>query len=310
MDSLRAFEAHLNQRKLSPLTVRAYVADTQAFIDFLASRGQEFSWDRIGRSELRLFLSELALDHSARTLARKLGSLRSFFGYLSSKGVRVDNPAAAIKMPRLPEHLPVVLSAEVAERLMDATETEIVPTEARAAAVMARESAILELLYSAGLRVSELAALPLHAVELESGRLRILGKGKKERFVPLGAVARARLVAYLGVRALLAHPKTGIVDSDRVFVSTRGRPLHPRRIQELVHRLGAEVIGRPDLHPHALRHSCATHMLEGGADLRALQDMLGHESIATTQRYTHLSVQKLAAVYDAAHPLAHVRRHV
>jgi integrase/recombinase XerC len=167
-----------------------------------------------------------------------------------------------------------------------------------------RDSALLEVLYGGGLRVSELAQLDLAAVSLGDKSVRVLGKGKKERVVPLGSKAEEALRAYLSRRVELRHPKTGAQDPAAVFLGQTGRRLGVRWVQKLVRRYGALGAGRPDLHPHALRHSCATHMLEGGADLRAIQEMLGHSSLSTTQRYTHLSLDRLLEVYDKSHPLA------
>jgi len=167
-----------------------------------------------------------------------------------------------------------------------------------------RDTLLLELLYGSGLRVSELIGLDLVSIDSAQAELRVIGKGDKERIVPLGEKALEALEAYLPRRAELRHPKSGYQDPAALLLGRRGRRLGVRWVQELVRRYGALGSGRPDLHPHALRHSCATHMLEGGADLRAIQEMLGHSSLSTTQRYTHLSLDQLIRVYDQAHPLA------
>jgi integrase/recombinase XerC len=171
-----------------------------------------------------------------------------------------------------------------------------------------RDAAALELLYGCGVRVSELVALDLADISLEGAELRVLGKGGKERIVPLGSKAADALGGYLAERGRLRHPKTGHLDENALLLGRGGRRLTTRWIQKLVKRYGALGAGRPDLHPHALRHSCATHMLEGGADLRAIQEMLGHASLSTTQRYTHLSLDQLLSVYDRAHPLSKQKR--
>ncbi len=170
-----------------------------------------------------------------------------------------------------------------------------------------RDRALLEVLYGAGLRVSELCGLDLGSIDLTRGSVRVIGKGDKERIVPLGAAAVSAITTYLQERARLADPTTGDLDPRALFLSKRGKRLGVRRVQTLVHRYGALGAGRADLHPHALRHTCATHLLDGGADLRAIQKMMGHASLATTQRYTHVSIDHLVKVYDAAHPLARRR---
>jgi integrase/recombinase XerC len=172
-----------------------------------------------------------------------------------------------------------------------------------------RDALALELLYGSGLRVSELASLDLEQIALEAAEVRVLGKGRKERIVPLGSKALLALDAYLPRRAELGHPKTRALDPKALLLSRLGKRLGVRWLQALVKRYGALGTGRADLHPHALRHSCATHMLEGGADLRAIQEMLGHSSLSTTQRYTHVSLDQLLAVYDRAHPLANGQGH-
>jgi integrase/recombinase XerC len=171
-----------------------------------------------------------------------------------------------------------------------------------------RDRAFLELLYGSGLRVSELAALNLEAVNLRACEVRVLGKGSKERIVPISGKALEALEAYLARRSELRHGRSGFQDAQALLLTRRGLRLGVRRIQTLVQRYGALGAGRPDLHPHALRHSCATHLLEGGADLRVIQELLGHSSLSTTQRYTHVSLDQLLTVYDKAHPLARAKR--
>jgi len=170
-----------------------------------------------------------------------------------------------------------------------------------------RDRLILELLYGGGLRVHELAALDRDALALEAGSLAVLGKGRKERRVPVGRACQAAYDDYLEARPLLCHPKTGAQDPRALLLSQHGRRLGIRQIQNLVKRHGQAGAGRPDLHPHALRHTCATHMLEGGADVRVIQEFLGHQSLSTTQRYTHLSIERLLLVYDESHQLAVAR---
>jgi integrase/recombinase XerC len=178
------------------------------------------------------------------------------------------------------------------------------PTDDAEQARFHRDRLILELLYGCGLRVHELAALDRQALQLDLGTVSVLGKGRKERRVPVGRACMAAHDAYLAWRPQLCHPTTGAQDPQALLLSRYGRRLGIRQIQNLVRQYGALGAGRSDLHPHALRHTCATHMLEGGADIRVIQEFLGHQSLSTTQRYTHLSIERLLRVYDESHPLA------
>jgi integrase/recombinase XerC len=205
--------------------------------------------------------------------------------------------------------MPAFLGVDAAREVMRAPRESPVASGGSelAEAERLRDAVLLELLYGSGLRVSELTSLDLDQLSLEGQEVRVRGKGRKERLVPVGSRALAAVREYLAVRHRLCHPKTGFIDSKALLLTRRGTRLGTRRVQALVKAYGAVAAGRPDLHPHALRHSCATHMLDGGADLRAIQDLLGHSSLSTTQRYTHLSLQQLMRVYDAAHPLARRR---
>jgi len=232
-------------------------------------------------------------------VARKLAAIRSFLRHLIRKGELDANVADLVSTPRVHRRMPVFLSAESAAEVVEAPRHGAQPEPFRL-----RDEALLEVLYGSGLRVSELAGLDLVDLSLPERSVRVVGKGRKERIVPLGGKAAAAVERYLGVRDALRDPKTGSLDRAALFVGRRGRRVGVRWIQKLSHRYGALGTGRPDLHPHALRHSCATHMLEGGADLRAIQEMLGHASLSTTQRYTHLSLDRLLEVYDRSHPLA------
>jgi integrase/recombinase XerC len=204
--------------------------------------------------------------------------------------------------------LPTFLSAEDAALVLEAPRADNTGARRAEDAVMLRDRALLELLYAAGLRVSEACGLDIGSLALGERAVRVMGKGRKERLAPFGAKCEEALARWLAVRAELTHPRTGFLDPRAVFVSTRGRRLGPRAAQLIVRRYGIAGVGRGDLHPHALRHTCATHLLDGGADLRAIQEMLGHSSLSTTQRYTHVSVAHLMTVYDAAHPLARLAK--
>ena len=299
--SLGRFERHLaDERRMSPHTVSAYGRDLRAFANFARERlGKSLSVERVDRPLLRAYLGSIAESRSATTIARKLASLRAFFAYLERYAGLRKNPAALLASPRLRRKLPKFLNAEAAAEVMQAPDAKSDGPE------RARDTAMLELLYGSGLRVSELVGLNLADVALGTRELRVLGKGRKERLVPLGSKALSALNRCIESRRELLN---GAPDSGAVFLSRRGRRISVRWVQALVRRYGILGAGRPDLHPHALRHSCATHMLEGGADLRAIQELLGHSSLSTTQRYTHVSMDQLLSVYDRAHPLAHAKK--
>ncbi len=226
--------------------------------------------------------------------------MRTFYRFLMRKGLARQNPAASLKTPRVKKTLPRFLTVDDAFRVVEAPKED----RARAEPLALRDAAILELLYAAGLRVSELAGLRLGDLDRGARRVRVLGKGGKERVAPYGGAAERALDAYLAARPRL-RKKGGAQHPDALFLGRFGTPLTARQVQNIVQRYGALGAGRGDLHPHALRHSCATHLLDAGADLRSIQELLGHASLSTTQRYTHVSVDRLMEVYDRAHPMAH-----
>jgi integrase/recombinase XerC len=298
---VQRFREHLaSERRASPHTVSAYVRDVTALTDYVRERrGPAPRLDDIDKLMLRTFLGELSRAVSPSTIGRKLASVRAFFGWLEREGLVRKSPAAALASPKLRRKLPTFLGPDAAAEVMRVPlETAVSPAE------RVRDAALLEVLYGCGLRVSELVGLDLDHVAFEREEVRVLGKGKKERLVPLGTKAREAILAYLEQRPELKNERTGKQDDRALFLGRRGTRLGVRRVQTLVHRYGALGAGRSDLHPHALRHTCATHLLEGGADLRAIQELLGHSSLATTQRYTHVSLDQLMRVYDRAHPLA------
>lgn len=288
------------ERRMSPHTAAAYRRDLEQLAVYVRGPRQRAASPKdVTKLVLRAFLGELAKELGAASIARKLAAIRSFFRYLIRKGDLEASPADLVSTPRVHRRLPVFLNAESAAEVVEAPRHTPAPEPFRL-----RDEALLEVLYGCGLRVSELAGLDLRDVSLPERIVRVVGKGRKERIVPLGGKAAAAVERYLGARDHLRDPKTGGLDASALFVGRRGRRVGVRWIQKLLHRYGALGTGRPDLHPHALRHSCATHMLEGGADLRAIQEMLGHASLSTTQRYTHLSLDRLLEVYDRSHPLA------
>ncbi len=296
------FTEHLvGQRRSSRHTVSAYRSDLDQLATFVRSRSEgALSPKDIDKLTLRAWLGELSRSRSAGTIARKLASVRAFFRHLAREGEVSENPAELLATPKVRRKLPAFLSVDAAAQVMDAPQ----PNSRTNPSEEARDRLMLELLYGSGVRVSELAGLDLQSFSLEQNELRVLGKGDKERIVPIGSRARAAFDNYLPLRAALKHPKSAQQDPRALLLTRRGTRLGVRRVQILVQRYGALGAGRPDLHPHALRHTCATHMLEGGADLRAIQEMLGHSSLSTTQRYTHVSLEQLLGVYDRAHPLA------
>ncbi|WP_437694401.1 tyrosine recombinase XerC [Sorangium sp. So ce176] len=250
---------------------------------------------------LRSWLGSLARTHAPASIARKVGAARALLRYLERRGEVDKNAAAQLALPKIRRPLPTFLDVDAAAEVME------IPGADTAEGL--RDRAILETLYGAGLRVSELCGLDLAHVDRQPSKasVRVVGKGDKERIVPLGSHALAAIERYLERRAELADPTTGARDPRALFLSRRGARIGVRRVQTLVQRYGALGAGRADLHPHALRHTCATHLLDGGADLRTIQKLLGHASLATTQRYTHVSIDHLLKVYDAAHPMARKR---
>ena len=300
--ALRRFGAHLaGEKRASPHTVSAYVRDLEALAAFIRTRQPNgASLASLDKFTLRAWLGEVAKGVAPPTIARKISSVRALCDYLTRTGEMRSNPSATLASPKLRRKLPRFLAPEAAAEVMTAP---LLQTTGRDVAHL-RDALALELLYGSGLRVSELASLDLLQISIPEAELRVLGKGRKERIVPLGSKSLEALEAYLPRRAELAHPKSGRYDEQALLLGQLGKRLSVRWLQALVQRYGALGAGRSDLHPHALRHSCATHMLEGGADLRAIQEMLGHSSLSTTQRYTHVSLDQLLAVYDRAHPMA------
>jgi integrase/recombinase XerC len=292
------------ERRSSPHTVSAYRRDLGGLVTFLRDKlEREPRLSDVTRLTLRAWLGTLAEALSPASIARKLSSVRALYVFLGRSGEVRENPAALIQSPKLSRGLPLVLRPEAAAEVIEVT----LPLGDRDVEQL-RDRVILELLYGSGLRVSELGALDLEAVNVRACEVRVLGKGRKERIVPMSGKALEALEQYLPRRAELAHPRTGLLDGKALLLTRRGQRLGVRRVQALVSRYGALGAGRPDLHPHALRHSFATHLLEGGADLRVIQELLGHSSLATTQRYTHVSLDQLLTVYDKAHPLARAKR--
>ncbi|MCL2725906.1 MAG: tyrosine recombinase XerC [Polyangiaceae bacterium] len=299
----REFVMHLaNERRAPSNTVLAYGRDLDALLKFIAA--QPDAERELDVYVLRAWLGELTRTCKPSSIARKIASIRAFCRWMKKNGHSRMNPAEGLASPKVQRELPTFLSAEDASLVVESPDEGTVSSRRAREAVALRDRALLELLYGAGLRVAEAAGTDLAHVSLAERTVRVMGKGSKERIVPIGRKAEEALRAWFAVREALTHPRTHFLDPHAVFVSTRGRRMGPRAMQLLVRRYGLLGAGRADLHPHALRHTCATHLLDGGADLRAIQEILGHASLSTTQRYTHVSVAHLLKVYDEAHPLA------
>ena len=288
------FLDHMRAEKgASAHTLRAYATDLRQFRSFLGEQTDVRTVHDIDHRLIRRFLASFAGQCAASTLSRKLSVVRSLFDHLVRIEALRSNPAKRVQMPKVPQKLPTFLTREEARVLVE--------REAQSDTALARrDAAILELLYGCGLRVAELVSLDLDDVRSVTDLLRVVGKGNKERDVPLGPPARCAIERYLVLRAEL-KPSRG---ESALFVNARGGRLSDRSIRRVVKRAGLLAAVLKDLHPHALRHSFATHLLEGGADLRAIQEMLGHSSLATTQRYTHLTIEQLLEIYETCHPRA------
>ena len=295
------FLTHLEKaRDHSPHTLKAYRRDLAEFCDFLDRRNGEAAWEFTGvdRLALRSFLGELERRGLARrSAARTLSAIRSFYKWLH---VYHDIDIAAIraaKIPRLEKRLPTYLLAEQVTQIFAYAESQAEQDDFDAL----RDLAMLELFYSSGLRLSELRMLDQGALDLLSDQVKVLGKGRKERIVPVGKRASLAIRRYLQVR----EPMSRLPGADRqaIFIGRRGKRLSPVTIQRRMHRL-YDAIGADGMRTHSMRHTFATHLLDAGADLRAVQELLGHASLSTTQIYTHTSVERLKQVYRDAHPRA------
>jgi integrase/recombinase XerD len=287
------------ERGASPNTIDAYRRDLATYADLLAERGVT-SADAVTREDVTAFISRLVGSGlAASSIERKVAAVKSFHKFLVRDGVTENHPTASLPLPKKPERLPDVASVDDVERLLEQPFPD--------GPAGHRDRALLEVLYGCGLRASELAGLEVTDVDLREGFVRVFGKGGKERVVPIGGAALAALGEYLthGRPYLRAKGGAQRPDVSAVFVSVRGRRLNRQSIFETVRRYGGRV--GLDLHPHTLRHSFATHMLQGGADLRSLQEMLGHADISTTQVYTHVDRTHLREEYLSTHPRARLR---
>lgn len=297
---IQAFAEYLgDERRASPRTVETYVRDLRSFGEYVRGQGLTADAAKLDIVALRGFLSTLFGSNQASTMKKKVSAIRSFFKFLLKRDMIETNPASGLRSPKIAQSLPRFLTVDQAFRVVDAPPKE----EARAKLFKLRDQALLETLYATGVRVGELGGMNLDHCDFTESEVRVLGKGGKERIVPLGKSTVEAIQAYLPERRALLEKAKGS-DPEALWLARGGRRLSVRQMQNIVRRHGTLGAGRGDLHPHAMRHSCATHLLDAGADLRSIQELLGHSSLSTTQRYTHVSVDRLMEVYDRAHPLA------
>lgn len=296
MEQLRQFLDYIRlNRNASAHTVAAYQSDLSQFVAFAGDctgKRDALEPKHLDLDVIREFLGDLHREHQSRaTVARKVSAVRAFFRYLHREGFVESNPAALVVAPKREHKVPAHLSVHEMSQLLDSPDG--------ATPLGRRDRAILELFYASGIRLSELVGLDLEDLNLADRVVRVMGKGRKERIVPFNAKAREALRAWLKDRVTLTH-------GDALFVNTRGGRLTGRSVQRLVARYVTSCSTRLGISPHALRHSFATHLLERGADLRAIQELLGHVALSTTQRYTHVNSAQLLDVYRKSHPRAKV----
>jgi len=300
--ALEAFRHHIEaERGLSRHTVRAYLGDVAALLEHAAAAGATGPAD-LGIGILRAWLAEQHGRGQARaSLARRAAAARAFTAFAHARGLMPADPGPLLGMPRIPRRLPEVLRQDQVAAVLAAGATGAPVGSGQDAALALRDTAIVELLYATGIRVGELCGLDVG--DLDEGRrtVRVLGKGNRERTVPAGVPAIRAVAAWArSGRPVLVTPGSG----HALFLGARGRRLDPRTARRVVHACLAAVPGTPDSGPHGLRHAAATHLLEGGADLRSVQEILGHASLTSTQIYTHVSIERLQSAYRQAHPRA------
>jgi len=291
---IQQFSVYLQtERDVSPHTLAAYRSDLAQMLAFaVREKGDTVSAQDIDHLLLRRYLAGLSINTKKSSIGRKLAAIRSFYRFLVRRGAISKNPAELVATPKKEQRLPFHLDIDQATALMET------PDDQQKYAL--RDRAILELLYSSGLRVSELTGLNIGELDFAAGMVRVTGKGGKERIVPVGSRALEALLKYLDQR-------NGDMARGALFLNTRGGRINRRSVARIVDAHVARIAAFKQISPHTLRHTFATHMLEGGADLRAIQELLGHASLSTTQKYTHVSIDRLMEVYDKAHPKAHTK---
>ena len=286
------FLRSLRERNVSPHTIKAYSGDLEVFASYVGSR----KFDNIDHVTIRGFLSSLYEKGLGKTsVARALAAVRSLYRWLAQEGIVEQNPAALVSTPKLPKKLPRVPTVEEMNTVLDGNTPEI-------ASFPERDRLMLELLYGCGIRNSELVGINIDDIRLSAEAILIRGKGKKERYVPFGDAVKSALAKYLPARQFVLSEFRK--NTPALLVNKRGGRLTTRSVGRIIKKLAVAKGLSADVHPHTLRHAFGTHMLEEGADLRAIQEMLGHERLSTTQRYTQLSMKHLISVYDQTHPRA------
>lgn len=301
-DLIEQFIEYLrHQKRYSLHTIRNYQIDLRQFSEFVALRearseggNSEPGIGMIDSQVIRTYLGSLYGRFRRSTIARKLSAVRSFFLFLERKGLTKWNPAADIATPKLEKYMPTYLLVDEVFRLLERPERE--------KPLGLRDLAILEVLYSCGFRVSELEALTISSIDFDERLVRVIGKGDKERIVPIGRQALQAVRNYLEATQYLRRRNVYISRDEPLFINFRGGALSGRSIGRIIKKYAIESGLTADVSPHSMRHTFATHLLDGGADLRAVQELLGHESLSTTQKYTHVSLDRLMEVYDKAHP--------
>jgi integrase/recombinase XerC len=294
--SIENFLHHLvYERRLSSHTERSYKIDLNQAVLFFIEQYQLEHWADIQESHLRAFVIQgRNLNKSARTLHRQLSALRSFFQYLIREQIVTHNPALLVSGPKLPRSLPHSFDVDEVSQLLSFTPDN---------PLASRDRAVIELIYSSGLRVSEVVSLNLQDIDLEQKQMRILGKGQKTRLGIIGEKAKSALIEWLSFRVLITQP-----DEQALFLNQHGKRLSVRSLQYRFASRGLQQELKTRLHPHRLRHSFATHLLESSGDLRAVQELLGHANLSSTQIYTHLDFQHLTGLYDKYHPRAEKKK--
>ena len=293
---IEGFSSYLeHEKRASEYTLKNYMVDLGQFSEFTREKLKKSEGNvkitDIDHLVIREYVGSLFGKKNPTSISRKLSTLRSFFDYCLKKGAVKTNPAKEVSSPKIPKRIPKFLTVDEVFALIEAPDT--------ASAMGRRDRAILELLYASGLRVSELVGLKMSELDIKEGMVRVLGKGRKERLVPVGEKACEALRQYLELRPALVYG-----DSDAVFINKHGKRISVRSVERMLIKYLKQSGINKSVTPHVLRHTFATHLLNAGADMRGIQELLGHTSLSTTQKYTHIGLEKMMEVYDKAHPKA------